>query len=206
MAKAKLVYMDRKDNQGNQVLSTPINLYNEGVQALGESVVLLDCKKVKEANGGFKVAASSLKEALTFGEGYAAAALAYIYSNGYGVKKDYTTAKLYILIGEKLGSQTCADFMQGKNDEVFDIKDFLKANPNVRSYSRDIINRAEKLAQAARENAQEYTKQTIMTNEILGEAVHHFEQADPLHAIKVFEGFTDVKVTGEASSSTCEIM
>ncbi len=206
MAKTKTLYMNKEDAQGNPILCTPIRVYDHALELLGGAEMLLDCKKVKAANDGFKLAVSDLKEALTFGVEDAAAALAYVYSNGYGVKKDYTTAKLYIATGKELGSKICDDFMHGKNDDIFNIADFLKANPSARLYSRDVINRAEKLAQVARENAQEYAKQTIITNELLGEASHHFEQADPLHAIKVFEGYTDVKVTGEASSSGCEIM
>ncbi|XVN42667.1 MAG: hypothetical protein RCG15_08860 [Candidatus Rickettsia vulgarisii] len=125
-------YLDKD----NTILRTPNNLYDTAlniIDGIANKVI------VDEVSNAYKLACSDLCESLTFGKGEAAAGLAYLYRNGFGVAKNEYKDKLFTSIGNKLGDETCKELALKRdlskveieaNNWVKTIKEITKKYPS----------------------------------------------------------------------------
>ncbi|WP_341792961.1 hypothetical protein [Rickettsia endosymbiont of Ceutorhynchus obstrictus] len=174
---SKQLYVD----PNHTITRTPLHLYNYCLDRLDK------VERVKAVQGiteivtrEYKGIISNLGEALMFGEAEAAAVLAYLYYHGYGYKQNINKVKLYIAIGNNLGSEVCNKYMKGQDDETLDIGDFLKTKP---VYSTALLNTATNYANACKVNAKNHPSNELITSEIIVEAQNIFEAADPSHIL-----------------------
>ncbi|WP_215426144.1 hypothetical protein [Rickettsia tamurae] len=116
-------------SQEKGILRTPRNLYNNSLEnipfakwmrskeGVTSTVIYLYLQTIKD-----------LQKALVFGIADAATLLAYLCYNGFGDKLNIDKIKLFIAVGKNLGSEICTRYMEGQNDETFDLTEFLQNN------------------------------------------------------------------------------
>lgn len=195
MSKAELLYLER---QGEKLPRTPDNVYNTGLNILSVAEVYMGQGKLDKAKKEYERAENFLKEVLAFGgpkAGKAALDLAYMSIEYHKYYKDdtsfqnYDRAKLYILIGKKLGNQHCKRLYDNKTkvfegpNYSFDLSKYLQYLIHS-PYSTAEKNIAKKYAEASIKNKKKYADHQE-TKESLKSAMERFYASDQYHNIEI---------------------
>lgn len=198
---AKQNYIDKN------ILRTPVNLYNSALDVL-EGV---EARKKQEGDTpvivkGYHAVASTLREAILFGEEDAAYPLAYLYSNGLGVSKSLEKTILWLMIGKNLGHQVSADLLKGiDNTNIFDMTHLLS---NILKMNHQALElKALKYSKVIESNKIHYNFTNGLSDEDIGMAAMKFEKADGDHLIEIFEEniISNQEVLDHSSAKTAEL-